>query len=137
MLKNYRLFKKHQNSSLYSLSQLENNTAEFMALLRATGDNIVKETKVESISNTKAKTTVLLRHLDEMIGVYRHLCEKSGKPEELRRFLVLEARYIAEEEVSMATVAERLNVDDRTVFKDLRAACEKMSVLLFGVDVLK
>lgn len=137
LLKNYRLFKKHQDSSIHALAQLEDSTVEFMALMSATGDNIYKGTKVEAICNTRANTTIMLAHLDEMIGVYRHLCEKSAKPEDMRRYRILEARYISDDELTTEEIAELEAIDTRTVFKDLKIVYAKLSVLLFGVDCLK
>lgn len=136
LLKNYRLFKLHRDSSIYKLSQLENSTAEIMALMTATGDNAFRDTKIDAIYNSSANTTIMLGHLEEMLDIYKYLCEKSSKPEDLRRYRVLHARYISEEEQTTEAIAEQEDIDTRTVFKDLKVACEKLTSLVFGVDYL-
>ena len=39
-----------------------------------------------------------------------------------------------DEPIPVSEIAERENIDTRTVYKDLDAACEKMSALLFGIQ---
>lgn len=136
LLKNYRLFKLHRDSSIYKLSQLENSTAEIMSLMNTTGSNTYRDNKVDAICNSTANTSIMLGHLDEMLDIYKYLCEKSSKPEDLRRYRVLHARYISDKEQTTEEIAELEDIDTRTVFKDLKIACEKLTSLLFGVDHL-
>lgn len=135
LLKHYRLFAQHRGSSLYQLSQLENSTAEIMSLMEESEESRGTE-KMETFGNSSKTIPLMLGHLDEMLEIYKHLCEKSSKPEDMRRYRVLHARYISGEELTTEAIAEREDIDARTVFKDLKVACEKLTSLVFGVNFL-
>lgn len=76
----------------------------------------------------------MLNHIDAMLRTYEIICLTSKKPEEQRRYRVLEAMYIKEEPEHVEDIADRENIDVRTVYRDLDAACEKLSALLFGIQ---
>ena len=45
-------------------------------------------------------------------------------------------RYIGEEKLSVDNIAERLNIDKRTFYRDINKAMEDMAVLLFGIEAI-
>lgn len=139
LLKHYRLFKEHRGSSIYKMSQLEKGTAEIMSLMAMVGKDTEGkkgENETDAIGISGKTITLMLGYLDEMLDIYKHLCEKSSKPEDMRRYRVLHARYISHEELTTEAIAEKEDIDTRTVFKDLKVSCEKLTSLVFGVDFL-
>ena len=86
------------------------------------------------IVRSKARSAIMLAHIDAMLRAYEIICLTSKRPEEQRRYRVLEAMYLRDEPVPAKDIAEAEGIDLRTVYKDLDAACEKMSALLFGIQ---
>ena len=58
------------------------------------------------------------------------------KPDEARRWEALNLRYIDEDRLSVDEIAERLNIDKRTFYRDINRAMEDMAVLLFGIEAI-
>ena len=56
--------------------------------------------------------------------------------EEARRWEALNLRYIDEDRLSVDEIAERLNIDKRTFYRDINRAMEDMAVLLFGIEAI-
>ena len=44
--------------------------------------------------------------------------------------------YIDEDRLSVDEIAERLNIDKRTFYRDINRAMEDMAVLLFGIEAI-
>jgi len=130
LLRNYREIKLHAGDAIASLSEIENEDYDFFRNLLEEGDSI----NVSAIIRSKAKSAIMLTHIDAMIQAYQTICFTSKKTEEQRRYRVLESMYLSEVQETAKEVAERENIDIRTVYKDLDIACEKMSALLFGIQ---
>ena len=71
-----------------------------------------------------------------MLRFYEIYCESSTKEEDRRCFRVIKAKYIDEPAMSSLEIAEKEFVDRRTVDRDIQAACQALSVLIFGIDGL-
>ena len=63
----------------------------------------------------------------------KHLNKHSRREEDKRHLYVLTMRYLAPEPMTVGELAFSLCLDKSTVHRDIRAAIEKLSVLLFGV----
>ena len=57
-------------------------------------------------------------------------------PDEARRWDALYMRYIGDERLSVDTIAEKLNIDRRTFYRDISLAMEDLAVLLFGIEAI-
>lgn len=130
LLKNYRLFKKHAENAVYEAEQLDESVYDILDMMeRNTGNGFV-----DSIKNSVARTATLVRHIEVMLGLYRVYCEQSGRPEDLRRWRAVKAKYIDEYEKTNADIAEGEYVSDRTIDRDIATAHEELAALFFGVD---
>ena len=134
LLRNYKLFKKHTENAVFEADQLDESVYDILDMMeRNTGVGFV-----DSIKNSVARTAILVRHIEVMLGLYKVYCERSSKPEDARRWRVLEARYLMEDnEVSVQDVAERESVAERTIRRDVEDACEHLAALIFGIDGIK
>lgn len=130
LLRNYREIKIHAGDAIASLTEIANDDYEFFHNLLEDGDQI----NVEAIVRSKAKSAIMLAHVDAMLQAYQVICYSSYKPEDQRRYRVLESRCLLEAPVPIHEIAERENIDNRTVYKDFDVACERMSALLFGIQ---
>lgn len=134
LLKNYRMFKKHQFNAIYQATQADKKAIDILDLMW--DPNNRSEMIVESIKKSAVRTSIIMNHIDEMLEIYKSICDNSGKQENMRRYRVLIAMYISNGNSTAEHIAITENIDTRTVYKDLDAACAKMSALIFGVDFL-
>jgi hypothetical protein len=130
LMRSYREIKIHAGDAIASLKEVETEDFKFFQDIMEERDKI----DVEAIVRSKARSAIMLTHIDAMLQAYQIICYNSKKPEEQRRYRVLESMYLIDEPLPVKDIAERENIDARTVYKDLDAACEKMSALLFGIQ---
>lgn len=126
LLRHYREFVKHAEALEMSLQE-ESEVIE---------DLYNDELTVEAIKRSKQRTLAMVRFMQNMMQVYRIRCEK-GTDEDLRRFKIVYAMYIADEKLTAEQIAKCHFIDRRTVFRDINEACETLSVLIFGVDAIR
>lgn len=130
LMKSYREIRIHAGDAIASLSEVETEDFDFFQSLMED----TCEVDVNAIVRSKAKSAIMISHIDAMLQSYEIICYNSKKPEDQRRYRVLEAMYLKDEPEQVYDIAERENIDTRTVYRDLDAACEKMSALLFGIQ---
>jgi len=130
LMRSYREIKVHAGDAIATLSEIVQEDFEFFKDLMEDGDKI----DVSAIVRSKARSAIMLTHIDAMLQAYEIICYNSKKPEEQRRYRVLESMYLKDNAVPVSEIAARESIDSRTVYKDLDVACEKMSALLFGIQ---
>lgn len=87
---------------------------------------------VGAIKRTKARTRIIVQHIETALEFYR---VKNSDKLHQRRFKVINMYYCEKKKIS--EIAEELNIDDRTVWRDKGRAIEELSVLFFGIDGIK
>jgi len=92
--------------------------------------------EVSCICSMRRKTGLMMSHVDKMLAAYEALCKEAVNPDEARRWEALNLRYIDEDRLSVDEIAERLNIDKRTFYRDINRAMEDMAVLLFGIEAI-
>lgn len=130
LMRNYREIKIHADDAIASLAEVANEDYVFFHNLMEDEDQI----DVAAIIRSKARSAIMLAHIDAMLKAYQVISYASVKPEDQRRYRVLEARCLVEKPLPIHEIAHRENIDNRTVYKDFDAACERMSALLFGIQ---
>ncbi len=134
LLRNFRMFKEHCENAVFDAAQLDENAIDILDLM---WDRDNADTMVESIKKSAQRTAIIMRHITDMLALYETYCFRSGKPEDARRYRVIESLYISDKPASVSKIAAREQIDERTVYKDVDAATEKLSALIFGIDGLK
>lgn len=137
LLRNYRLFKTHSAEAIFSRDRASESVQELLDMMWDCSNGGYSETFVDSIRRSAARTALIIDHVDEMIGIYKIFCERSSRPEDMRRFRVLNALYLEGEPKTAAEVAAGEMIDSRTVYKDIDAACEKLTALFFGATAIR
>lgn len=92
--------------------------------------------EVSAICSMRRKTGLMMSHVDKMLTAYEALCKDAVNSDEARRWDALYLRYIDEERMSIDDIAEQLNIDKRTFYRDINRAMEDMAVLLFGIEAI-
>ena len=137
LMKNYRRLKTHFESAVYEFDAETDENADGM-IWRIMSDHYGNDQQfIDSIWRSAARTMIMIQHVDKMLDMYRVMCARASSDAAARRYRVLYARYIADEESTMADIADREAINKRTAEKDLNAAISDISYLLFGVDGMK
>lgn len=86
---------------------------------------------VESVRVTTERTVEMVKHLDRAMDALAYICKREGS----KHYEILYKRFI--ECVQISTIADEYEINNRTVYKLIDAAAERLSTLLFGVYGLK
>ncbi|MYL41809.1 hypothetical protein [Virgibacillus salexigens] len=131
LLKKYRSFVLHCEDVRLDIKKLEKPKEDLIEELEE------NEYAVESIKRSKERTLIMVEFIKEMLAVYRTLCEQSSKPEEQRRYDIINKMYISDQKYTAEEIATCHNIEVRTVYRDINKACNTLSGLVFGVDSVK
>ena len=112
LMKNYRMLKTHY-------AQVSPETLE-----------------VSVICSMRRKTVLMMSHVDKMLTAYKAICYESDRLDEKNRWDVLYLRYIADERITIDSIADKLGIDRRTYFRYIGYAMEDLAVLLFGIEAI-
>lgn len=136
LLQNFQELDAHSQSGIYDASQVE--AEDFYSIIDAFANSgLSSELYIESIKKSVGRTRIIIEHVRLMLEFYRLYCERSARVEEKRRYRVVKRMFLDEEKMTAQDVAELECVDVSTVYKDVNAACEKLTALIFGVDGIK
>lgn len=130
LLKNYSKFKEHCDSAQFTAKNLIDN--ELLDMLE---DDSNDQVYIQSILRTKERTAIMLNHIKNVLDYYTFLAEKNNDNANARRCKALHYMYI--DKMKLEQIADALNINERTVWKDVNRAVEEISPLLFGIDGLK
>ena len=135
MLANYRNLKEHVSGAVFNGRKAKESALDILDGL----DSFEYEDNyyIGSIKQSQQRTLIILTHIDEMLKLYRISCEQSGKAEEMRRYRILHAAYIAPEKKSAEEIARENCVEKRTYYSDLGNAVKPLSALIFGIDGIR
>lgn len=143
LLKNYRMLKEHAEIKAADISNISNEDISALEILdsfqnlKSAGK---EELKLESIITSTLRTKMLVNYIDDMISIYKQMCYKSSKPEDLRRADVLDEMFLKTVERNanatdiVMELAEKWFVSERQIWRDLSDAVERLTALLFGID---
>ncbi len=87
----------------------------------------------ESIRRNYADTAFIMSRLNEMLGVYKSMCESSSAVEDLRRWRVLESMYLTDEHPKPEEIGARECIGRTQLYDDTRMCISDLTVMLFGV----
>lgn len=134
LLRNYRLFKAHSENAVFDAIQLDESVYDILDMManRSSDTNIV-----QSIKDSVAKTALIVEHIKTMLQLYEVFCYQSGNPEDPRRFRVINGLWISDTPLSVGQIAEQENVAERTIYRDIDIACERIAALIFGIDGIR
>lgn len=135
LLKNYRLFKSHVANAVYSeemADEVEETPLQVLRELMMPGKS--GNVFVESIRRSAARTRITVAHIDNILRCFEAYCLAAAGGEDLRRLDVVKSLYISENKKSAAELAAAYNVVERTIYKDVDAACEIIAPMMFGID---
>ncbi len=133
LLRHYRALKKYSEQAVYDRKSVAAITESPVELLENIDACNSKE-YIESIKSSVLKTKIIMAHIDAMLRVYKVYCESSDKPEDLRKYEILDAHYLAEKKMKIDDICKWKNIDKSTFHRDNNESSELLTALIFGVD---
>lgn len=143
LLEHYRLFKEHAENAVFELTRLDEaelTAIEIMDSMWQSAGPGRGEIAIESIAKSALRTEIVIRHIDEMLGIYEAYCYRRGKPENERRWDIINTMYIKPLQGNKTKtelyeeLAQKHFISDRQVKYDINMALEQITALLFGID---
>lgn len=143
LLEHYRLFKEHAENAVFELTRLDEaelTAIEIMDSMWQSAGPGRGEIAIESIANSTLRTQIVIKHIDEMLGIYEAYCYRSGKPENERRWDVINTMFILPMPVGKSKtelyeeLAAKHFTSTRQIQRDINDSIEKITALLFGID---
>ncbi len=125
LLKNYNELVSNVNNSIDEISQLENDRIDFGSLDE-------EELFIMSIKKSKAKTLIMIAHIDRAMKTLKENQKKKGTVE---KYEVLEKFYL--KEFKYDELVEQYSCGVNTPRRWMNEMIDELSVLLFGIDGLK
>ncbi|MCK1996810.1 hypothetical protein MPH47_06140 [Psychrobacillus psychrodurans] len=129
LLQNYHNFKVHAERIKEQVSE---RVAREWTIAQAIEDS---HDLLKSVKQTKQRTLAMIGYIDDILEVYRLLCEKSDNVEEQRRYRTIHLRFMQQETIE--TIATLQNISSRSVYVDIQKSIETLAVLMFGLDSMK
>lgn len=135
LLSNYRMFKAHAENAVYTVDEASEDAYDIIDLMsdRFSNGNMF----VESIKQSVARTVTIVHHINAMLGLYEVYCGSTGNPEDARRWDIISGLYIEDPPKTVKQLAYEHSVTERTVYRDIDDACEKIAALIFGIDGIR
>lgn len=145
LLDHYRLFKEHAKEAIFELTSIDEEELTAIEIMDAMMQLPVDkgEIAVESIRNSALRTRIVIEHIESMLEIYEAYCEKSLRPEDLRRWDVINTLYIKDVPQGLSKMdiyndlAEKHFVSERQIRMDVNDALIKLTALIFGIDGVK
>lgn len=132
LLRNYRAFKDASENAVFRAEDCESLDNIIMDLMMQRTDSVT----VHSIKRSAARTAVIVKHIERMLELYKNYCFTNGKPEDARRWRVIDGQYIQERKQSIAELAKQEFVTERQIYDDRSNAISKIAVYMFGIDCI-
>lgn len=108
---------------------------KFIEDLMGNSTALVSKSEMAAIDSEKKRQENLycIHCIENAVRLYGEECEKSSSEEGKRRFKELYALYIDETPSTVPEIAERENISEKTVYKDIGIAASIVAVYLLGM----
>ena len=139
LLKNYRMFKEHCTGAVYTDEAGEHDGSEEETALELMDMILQRDhsVTVDSIRRSCRRTKIMVRHIDNMLDLYRAHCEQNGNDALQRGYRIIRGLYLDAVPLTPEQLSEQEHISTRQVSRDRDAAIEQISMLMFGIDGLE
>jgi len=91
-------------------------------------ERIIKEEE-----KTRQENLYAIYRIENAMKLYKEECEKSPYEEDIRRYREVEALHISDTPMTVQELAEKENVSEKTVYRDLGIAYGIIAIYLYGI----
>lgn len=135
LLRNYRHLNEHFKNAVFDTEEAAECDETFIDIMEIMSNKGYDEEVYEkSILESSIRTKIIMTHVNRMLEIYGIMCERSDREDDKRHYRILKAMYIDDPPAPAYIIAERENVDKRTVYRDIDTAVENLTLLLFGIS---
>lgn len=89
---------------------------------------------LDSLMQNKAKTVKIMKIVDKALEHYKSDCMKAKGLNETRRYDMIKMKYLDKIKLSDDDIADRYDIDRSTVIRNIKSACEELSILMYGIE---
>lgn len=108
---------------------------EFLKDLMDPGE--IKTTKkFEGEAKIRLENRFYVKKMERALSYVKKEIEASGSEEMARKYRVVIALYIDKKRLTPKEIAEKENINERTVYKDVTAICKILSIYLYGFQAI-
>ena len=135
MLAEYRRLKIAQKEDI-RMSEVEGRELRWKYLedLMGTPDHDMLTEKVAYAREQKLLyNQYKIQRVETAMTMYLRECENSGSEEAMRRYRVVKMRYMDEKEWTVAEIAAKEKVSDKSIYNDIRVACRAIGDYLVAI----
>lgn len=134
LLRHYRTLNEHYHHAVFDTGTAEKESESFAEIMQAMNANISDDALyIESIKQSCVRTKIIMAHVNKMLECYKLMCERSKRKDDKRHWRILNGLYISDNAVTAAELANKENIDKRTVYRDVDICVADLTALLFGV----
>ncbi|EAC8350572.1 hypothetical protein [Listeria monocytogenes] len=123
LMTNYRLLKRYCNDVTDQIDVIE-------SILEEVGrESLI----LHSINDNKLKTQAMMKHVDNVLHVYKDNCV-NGNLEDKRRYKLLYEFHVKEPPLPTKIICEKYNISRASLYRELKRSYETIVILMFGID---
>lgn len=134
LMRHYRALNEHYHNAVFDTQKAEEDETFYEIMQQMNSDIPDEELRIESIKKSCVRTKIIMAHVNKALDIYETMCSRSKREDDARHWRVLNAMYMSEQPRTAAAIAKQEDIAKRTVYKDIDACLEDLTVLLFGID---
>lgn len=92
--------------------------------------------KFEGEAKIRIENRFYVKKMERALSYVKKEIEASGSEEMERKYRVVMAMYIDKKRLTPKEIAEKENINERTVYKDVTAICKVLSIYLYGFQAI-
>lgn len=92
--------------------------------------------KFEGEAKIRMENRFYVKKMERALSYVKREIEASGSEEMERKYRVVMAMYVDKKRLTPKEIAEKENINERTVYKDVTAICKVLSIYLYGFQAI-
>lgn len=126
LMENYLSFAKHYEKAVDNARSV----GDIIDVSKLDDDELF----IHSIRRSKARTLIMVSHIDQSLELLKKSMERKGQ---LERYSVIEEIYLREDSLSFEQMAEEFSCNERTVRRWKNDMIFELSILIFGFEAIE
>ena len=132
LLRNYMDLKESVRNAVYERKLEPMGYEELENLMQGRDETVI----LESIMRSTSRTLGLMERVDVSLAAFKAACE-SGNDIDKRRYDIIQSMYLVKKGMNQGELAVKYGVSQAQISMDLKAAVNKLSVLIFQMEGIR
>lgn len=135
LIRKYRQLNEYYQNAVFDADEAEETDEDFEEIMRSFGVSFRnEEITADSIKRNYLVTRVVMTHINKMLGVFRAMCEKSGRASDKRRWRILYSLHLSDTPTTAEELAKQENISKRAVYDIVDRCIPDLTVLFYGIS---